>query len=114
MKTWLLAVSAVVVSFSAASAQGGSRDDASAISSDQVIGKVFRLEVGALPPPKATPAVSNGPLTVPFEAQMPKVPEGFKATLFAKLEHPRRMLVLPNGDIIVAEQKLGHLTFLRS
>lgn len=29
------------------------------------------------------------------------------------LEHPRRLLVLPNGDVIVAEQRVGHLTLLR-
>src|SRR5437899_1041315 len=31
----------------------------------------------------------------------------------SKRKHPRRLLVLPNGDIIVAEQKPGHLTLLR-
>ncbi|KRR28604.1 PQQ-dependent sugar dehydrogenase [Bradyrhizobium retamae] len=29
------------------------------------------------------------------------------------LEHPRRLLVLPNGDVLVAEQKAGYLTLLR-
>ena len=66
-----------------------------------------------MPAPGATRPVSNAPLTLPFEAQTPKVPAGFIATLFAKLEHPRRLLVLPNGDVIVAEQKPGHLTLLR-
>lgn len=42
------------------------------------------------------PAVNNGPLAVPFNGQAPRVPEGFSATLFAKLERPRRLLVLPN------------------
>jgi glucose/arabinose dehydrogenase len=83
------------------------------VSPDQVVGKIFKISPADLPAPKATAAVSNRPLTVPFEAQAPKVPEGFTATLFAQLEHPRRMLVLPNGDIIVAEQKPGHLTLLR-
>jgi glucose/arabinose dehydrogenase len=50
---------------------------------------------------------------LPYKDQAPKVPAGFTATLFAKLHHPRRMLVLPNGDIIVAEQRLNHLTLLR-
>jgi glucose/arabinose dehydrogenase len=83
------------------------------VSPDQVVGKTFKISPADLPAPKATAAVSNRPLTVPFEAQAPKVPEGFTATLFAQLEHPRRMLVLPNGDIVVAEQKPGHLTLLR-
>jgi glucose/arabinose dehydrogenase len=84
------------------------------VAEDQEIGKSFRVNADELPPPKATKAVSNGPLTVPFNGQTPKLPEGFSATLFAKLEHPRRLLVLPNGDIIVAEQKPGHLTLLRA
>jgi glucose/arabinose dehydrogenase len=84
------------------------------VAEDQEIGKTFRINPDELPQPKATKAVSNGPLSVPFNGQAPKVPEGFTATLFAKLEHPRRMLVLPNGDIIVAEQKPGHLTLLRA
>jgi len=40
--------------------------------------------------------------------------EGFTATAFITgLEHPRRLLVLPNNDVIVAEQKTGYLTLLR-
>jgi glucose/arabinose dehydrogenase len=85
-----------------------------AVAEDQVLGKKFTIKVDELPQPKATAAVSNGPLTIPFQAQIPKVPQGFTATLFAKLEHPRRLLVLPNGDIIVAEQRPGHLTLLRA
>ena len=27
--------------------------------------------------------------------------------------HPRRLLVLPNGDVLVAEQKVGYITLLR-
>jgi hypothetical protein len=42
------------------------------------------------------------------------VPEGFAATLFAKLANPRRLLVLPNGDLIAAEQRPGYLTLLRA
>ena len=42
------------------------------------------------------------------------MPEGFTATAFATgLEHPRRLLVLPNGDVLVAEQKVGYVTLLR-
>src|SRR5260221_14296875 len=38
----------------------------------------------------------------------------FTATPFVTgLEHPRRLLVLPNNDVIVAEQKAGYLTLLR-
>src|SRR2546429_8761785 len=86
---------------------------AGVVSDDQEIGKTFRISPDELPQPKAAKAVSNGPLTIPLNGQAPKVPEGFTATLFAKLQHPRRLLVLPNGDVIVAEQKPGHLTLLR-
>ena len=42
------------------------------------------------------------------------MPEGFTATPFATgLAHPRRLLVLPNGDVLVAEQKVGYITLLR-
>jgi len=48
-----------------------------------------------------------------YQGQTPRVPEGFTATPFATgLEHPRRLLVLPNGDV-VAEQRVGYVTLLR-
>ena len=97
-----------------AHAQKKSKDRVDPIAADQEVGRTFRISPDQLPQPKATRAVSNRPLTLPFEAQVPKVPDGFQASLFAKLEHPRRMLVLPNGDIIVAEQNAGHLTLLRA
>lgn len=53
-------------------------------------------------------------MVVPFSDQKPRVPDGFAVTAFATgLEHPRRLLVLPNGDVILAEQSKGHLTLLR-
>jgi glucose/arabinose dehydrogenase len=82
--------------------------------SDQELGKSFTIRVQDLPAPNATPGVSNAPLILPYADQSPAAAKGFTATLFAKgLEHPRRLLVLPNGDVIVAEQKPGHLTLLR-
>ena len=48
------------------------------------------------------------------QAQFP-VPPGFTVTPFAAgLTNPRRLLVLPNGDVLVAEQSAGYLTLLRS
>jgi len=42
------------------------------------------------------------------------VPPGFAATPFATgLVNPRRLLVLANGDILVAEQSAGYITLLR-
>ena len=83
-----------------------------ASAADQQLGKRFRIGVDDLPPPKPT-SVSNGPRTLPVAGQTLTVPEGFTATLYAKLENPRRLLVLPNGDIIVAEQGPGYVTLLR-
>src|SRR5438105_2419306 len=81
---------------------------------DQEIGRRFTVKAEDLPPPKTGPVVSSRSLTLPHQGQQPRAPEGFTVTAFATgLEHPRRLLVLPNGDVIVAEQKKGHLTLLR-
>src|SRR5262249_54340647 len=59
-------------------------------------------------------SVSKRPLAVPFQGQPRRGPGGFAATLFASgLQPPRRLLVLPNGDVLVAEQRVGYLTLLR-
>ncbi len=81
---------------------------------DQKLGERISIKPEDLPPPKTGPIVSARSLIVPYQGQTPRVPEGFTATLFASgLAHPRRLLVLPNGDVIVAEQKVGYLTLLR-
>jgi glucose/arabinose dehydrogenase len=81
---------------------------------DQELGRRFMVKAEDLPPPRTGPIVSNRPLTLASQGQTPRVPEGFTATLFASgLQHPRRLLVLPNGDVIVAEQRVGYLTLLR-
>jgi glucose/arabinose dehydrogenase len=81
---------------------------------DQEIGRRFSVKPEDLPPPYTKPIVASRPMTVPYAGQVPRVPQGFTVTLFASgLIHPRRLLVLPNGDVIVAEQKVGYLTLLR-
>ena len=81
---------------------------------DQELGHKFTVKPEDLPPPKTGPVVSSRSLTLPYQGQTPRVPQGFTATLFASgLEHPRRLLVLPNGDVLVAEQKGGYVTLLR-
>ena len=78
------------------------------------IGKRFQIKPEELPPPKTGPIVTNRSLTLPLSGQSPQVPPGFTATLVASgLANPRRLLVLPNGDILVAEQSAGYLTLLR-
>ena len=81
---------------------------------DQELGRHFIVRRDDLPPPKTGPVAASRSLVVPYQGQTPRVPEGFSVTLFAAgLQHPRRLLVLPNGDVIVAEQKVGYLTLLR-
>src|SRR3954453_8664891 len=79
------------------------------------IGKQYRINPAELPPPKTGPIVTNRVLTIPFNGQTLQVPPGFIATPFATgLVNPRRLLVLANGDVLVAEQSGGYLTLLRS
>ena len=78
------------------------------------IGRRFRVDPAELPAPKSSAIVTNRSLTVPYNGQVPQVPPGFTATPFAAgLVNPRRLLVLPNGDVLVAEQSAGYLTLLR-
>ena len=78
------------------------------------IGRRFHIEPNDLPAPKTGPIVTNRVLIVPYSGQVPAVPPGFTATVFASgLVNPRRLLVLPNGDVLVAEQSAGYLTLLR-
>jgi glucose/arabinose dehydrogenase len=78
------------------------------------IGRRFHIHPTDLPPPKTGAIVTNRPLIVPYRGQVPHVPPGFTATPFATgLVNPRRLLVLPNGDVLVAEQSAGYLTLLR-
>jgi len=78
------------------------------------VGRRFQIDPNDLPAPKTPPIVTNRSLTVPFDGQTLQVPPGFTATPFATgLANPRRLLVLPNGDVLVAEQGPGYLTLLR-
>ncbi len=78
------------------------------------IGHKFRFDPNSLPAPKTGPIVTDRSLIVPFGEQTLSVPKGFTATPFAVgLVNPRRLLVLPNGDVLVAEQSAGYLTLLR-
>jgi glucose/arabinose dehydrogenase len=78
------------------------------------IGRRFHFDPADLPPPKTGPVVTDTSLIIPYSGQKPEVPPGFVATLFAKgLANPRRLLVLSNGDVLVAEQRVGYVTLLR-
>lgn len=58
-----------------------------------------------LPPPYATKSVVNTPDTTPFhEGASLKVADGLTVNIFAEgLDSPRNAVVLPNGDVLVAE-----------
>jgi glucose/arabinose dehydrogenase len=78
---------------------------------DQELGRRFLIKPENLPPPKGDPVAASRSLLIPYAGQTPRVMEGFTATPFVTgLEHPRRLLVLPNNDVIVAEQRAGYLT----
>jgi glucose/arabinose dehydrogenase len=66
-----------------------------------------------LPPPKTGPIVTDRALIVPYNGQRLDLPPGFAAAPFATvLANPRRLLVLANGDVLVAEQAVGYVTLL--
>ena len=49
-----------------------------------------------------------------WNGEAPTVPQGFTVSAFATdLKIPRQMLVLPNGDVLVAEGRGGHAPPLR-
>ncbi|MCR6629603.1 MAG: PQQ-dependent sugar dehydrogenase [Magnetospirillum sp.] len=77
-------------------------------------GDRFFVDLNALPPPKATPSKANPADVVPRpKGATLKVPAGWRATLFAeRLDHPRNLLVLPDGSLLVAEQRADKLTRL--
>ncbi len=58
-------------------------------------------------PPYATESVINHPRTIGWpEGRTPVAPRGYKVTRFAgQLDYPRQALLLPNGDVLVAEAR---------
>jgi len=81
----------------------------------QQVGQRFDVTVADLPAPYASASARNGPQTVARPAGTSlTLPEGFTATLFAEgLTHPREMVELPNGDLLVSEPRAGHVLLLR-
>ena len=117
------ALMAGMLALSPANAQKTSAPDPASNAKDELaqsfqaeheIGRRFHVDPNDLPAPKTGPIVTDRSLVVPYDGQSLQLPPGFTATLFAKgLVHPRRLLVLPNGDVLVAEQSAGYLTLLR-
>lgn len=61
----------------------------------------------SLPAPFATPSTVRMSVVVGWpQGAKPKAPEGFGVVAFARgLDNPRNLLVLPNGDVLVAEAR---------
>jgi glucose/arabinose dehydrogenase len=77
---------------------------------EQQVGQSFSVKPQDLPPPFASASASNSSTTVPYRGQALRVPEGFTAQPFATgLSNPRRLLVLPNGDVVVVDQDGGEV-----
>jgi len=81
----------------------------------QAPGTRIKIDVAGLAQPGDTPSKSNGPSRVPRPAGATlNVPAGFAVNVFAEnLSHARNMAVLPNGDVLLAEQNAGKVTLLR-
>jgi glucose/arabinose dehydrogenase len=77
-------------------------------------GRTHRIDLTTLPPPFDTPSVRNGPQLIarPANAALALAP-GFHIEPFAaNLQGPRKMLVAPNGDILVSETAGGRISVL--
>jgi glucose/arabinose dehydrogenase len=112
----ILTLTSAAVQERAAAGQGADNKDelAQNFAAEHEIGRRFQIDPNDLPAPKTPPVVTNRSLIVPFNGQGLQVPPGFTAAPFATgLANPRRLLVLPNGDVLVAEQSAGYLTLLR-
>ncbi|AWK87373.1 PQQ-dependent sugar dehydrogenase [Azospirillum thermophilum] len=81
----------------------------------QSVGDSIHVRVQDLPKPYETPAVAVQAESVKRPARDPlRVPEGFTVTLFRdNVDHARNLLTLPNGDVLVAQQRPGSVTLLR-
>ena len=110
-----LAAGAFALSAAAADQAPAPKDElAQNFVAEHEIGRRFQIDPANLPAPKTPPVVTNRSLIVPYDGQVPQVPPGFTATPFATgLANPRRLIVLPNGDVLVAEQSAGYLILLR-
>jgi glucose/arabinose dehydrogenase len=78
-------------------------------------GQHIEVRADNLPPPYATPSVSNFPALVerPAGATL-LVPQGFRAALFAEhLGNARNLAVAPNGDIFIVASAEGSVLVLR-
>ncbi|WP_448202613.1 PQQ-dependent sugar dehydrogenase [Azospirillum sp. sgz302134] len=87
----------------------------SGVAAAQKVGDTAHVTPDGLPAPYATPTVHNTHVRVDRPDKQPlRVPPGFRATLLRDhVENARNLLVLPDGGVLVAQQKPGTLTLLR-
>jgi glucose/arabinose dehydrogenase/cytochrome c2 len=77
-------------------------------------GRAHRIDLAALPAPFSTASSRNNPALIarPANATL-ALPPGFRIDVFAAgLQGPRKMLVAPNGDILVSEMIGGRVSVL--
>ena len=74
-----------------------------------------RITVADLPPPNATPPVSNPSRDAPRPpGVLPKAPFGFTVDVLAKdFKQPRVLRTAPNGDVFLAESGGGRVLVIR-
>ncbi len=79
-------------------------------------GAKHRIVLADLPPPYATESAGNNPRTVEHpEGASLSVPAGFQIKLFGSgLSGPRLLRTAPNGDIFIAETRIGQVRVLRA
>jgi glucose/arabinose dehydrogenase len=112
---WRLTLSLLITPISAAIAQAQPPTAPFTDFRYEQPGITHRITVDDLPPPYATPSVSNGATIVPRPPDVKlRVPEGFQVGLYASgLGGPRVIHVAPNGDIFVAESGSGRIRVFR-
>jgi len=67
-----------------------------------------------LPAPYETPDVSKPPKVLGWKnGKTPTAAKGFKVSLLTKLDHPRRMYLLANGDVLVSQSMNSQITLLK-
>lgn len=85
-----------------------------ALAAEPKPGDRFHVDPHTLPQPHDTPSAANPADVVPRpKGARLSVLAGWRATLFAEgLDHPRNLMVLPDGAVLVAEQRADKLTLL--
>lgn len=78
-------------------------------------GRRHRIDLAALPAPFDTASASNSSRVVPAPpGAQPRVPKGFRIERFATgLTGPRKMLLAPNGDVLVTETDAGRISVVQ-